>query len=156
MQFTLRRVYWERGLGGADGLLSVVNHSSSSTFEGIADAGIEMIRWAEDDDDRVQMLIGTIRSALGTAASYRLHTLGQNADAVREYLRANAFTGGEGWVSNRMGFISDPARSALIWSYYRGDEGVFPVWRRVPEGRRSDFFDYIYGRLHTVGSLQLF
>lgn len=156
MQFSLRRICWERGTGGLDGTLSVCNHSSSSTFEGIADAGIEFIGWNEGLDDDVSALIATIQAMLGTAASYRLHTLGWKDPQVEDFLRANAPGGGEGWIANRMKFIQDPARAALIWSYWRGDEGVFPVWRRVAREDRKRFFDYIYGRLHTVQSLQLF
>ena len=156
IQFSLRRMQYERGEGGADGLLSVVNHTSSSTFEGIADAGIEFIDWVEDDNDRVSMLISTIQAALGTAASYRMHTLKQSDEEVADFLRRNAVAGGEGWVANRMGFIRDIARSALIWSYWRGDQGVFGVWNRVAPEDRARFFEYIYGRLHTVQSMQLF
>ena len=156
MQFSLRRIYWERGIGGMDGTLSVCNHSSSCTFEGIADAGIEFIGWDEGLDDAVGALISTIQSALGTAASHRLHTLGWEDSKVEDFLRANAPGGGEGWIANRMKFIQDPARAALIWSYWRGDEGVFPVWHRVAKEDRANFFKYIYGRLHTVQSMQLF
>ena len=52
MQFTLRRQAWEQGVGGLDGVLSVCNHSSSCTFEGIADAGISFLGWEEGLDDR--------------------------------------------------------------------------------------------------------
>lgn len=47
----LRRQAWEQGVGGLDGVLSVCNHSSSCTFEGIADAGISFLGWEEGLDD---------------------------------------------------------------------------------------------------------
>ena len=156
MQFTLRRVAWERGIGGLDGTLSVCNHSSSCTFEGIADCGAGFLDWDETLDDAINALISTIQSALATAASHALHTLKWEKGRVEAFLRDNAPGGGEGWVANRMGFISDPARAALIWSYWRGDEGVFPVWDRVPREGRAAFFEYIYNRLHTIQSLRLF
>ena len=156
MQFTLRRVAWERGIGGLDGTLSVCNHSSSSTFEGIADCGIKFLDWEEGLDDEISALIAVIQSALGTAASYRMHTLHWENSRVEDFLSKNAPGGGEGWVANRMCFISDPARAALIWSYWRGDEGVFPIWDRVEKKDRARFFAYIYNRLHTVQSMQLF
>ena len=156
MQFTLRRVAWERGIGGLDGTLSVCNHSSSCTFEGIADSGAAFLDWENDIDDAINSLISIIQSALGTAASYRMHTLRWSDAQVEDFLRTNAPGGGEGWVANRMRFISEPSRAALIWSYWRGDEGVFPVWARVEREDRKDFFEYIYHRLHTVQSLQLF
>ncbi len=156
MQFTLRRQAWEKGVGGLDGTLSVCNHSSSCTFEGIADCGLKFLGWDNTLDDKVSELIAQIQGALATAASYRLHTLKWEAGAVESFLRANAPGGGEGWIANRMAFISDPARAALIWSYMRGDEGTMPVWERAGKADRERFFEYIYGRLHTVQSLQLF
>lgn len=156
MQFTLRRVLYEKGLAAADGLLSVVNHSSSSTFEGIADAGIEFINWVEDDDDRVSAILGELKSALGTASSYQMHTLKNSDKEVETWLREHALVGGEGWIQGRLKFIKDTARSALIWSYWRGDQGVFDVWHRVSENDKNSFFEYIYGRLHTIQSIQLF
>lgn len=156
MQFSLRRMAWERGAGGLDGTLSVCNHSSSCTFEGIADCGVKFLGWNKTIDDKISEMISIVQSALGTAASYRMHTLKWETSAVEDYLRKNAPGGGEGWVQNRMKFISDPARAALISSYWRGDEGVFPVWERVEEKDRVRFFDYVYGRLHTVQSLRMF
>lgn len=103
-------------------------------------------------DDRANDLVSLIQAALGSAASYRLHTLGWESSRVEDFLRDNAPGGGEGWVANRIKFIQDPARAALIFSYWRGDEGVFPVWNRVVPEDRARFFGYIYGRLHTVQS----
>lgn len=156
MQFTLRRVLYERGLAASDGLLSVVNHSSSSTFEGIADAGIEFIDWVENDDDRVYQILGDMRSALGTMSSYQMHVLKWPEAEVEKWLADHALIGGEGWVKGRLRFIRDTARSALIWSYWRGDQGVFDIWHNVSVEDRVRFFEYIYGRLHTVQSMQMF
>lgn len=156
MQFSLRQRLYEKGVAAADGLLSVVNHASSSTFEGIADAGLEFINWIEDDDDEVAAMLAEYKSALGTASSYQLHELKKTPAEVESWLRDYTLVGGEGWIANRMTFISDTARSALIWSYWRGDLGVFEVWRNVRPKDRQRFFEYIYGRLHTVQSMQLF
>jgi len=156
MQFSLRQRLYEKGVAAADGLLSVCNHSSSATFEGIADAGLEFIDWIKDDDDRVMLLLSELKSSLGTAASYRLHELKMPASEVESWVRSNTLVGGEGWVASRMRFISDTSRSALIWSYWRGDQGVFDIWHRVAPKDRPRFYEYIYGRLHTVQSMQLF
>jgi hypothetical protein len=156
MQFSLRQRLYEKGVAAADGLLSVCNHSSSATFEGIADAGLEFIDWIKDDDDRVMLLLSELKSSLGTAASYKLHEMKMPASEVENWIRSNALIGGEGYVTSRMRFISDTSRSALIWSYWRGDQGVFDIWHRVEPKDRPRFFDYIYSRLHTVQSMQLF
>ena len=100
-------------------------------------------------DDRANDLVSLIQAALGSAASYRLHTLGWESSRVEDFLRDNAPGGGEGWVANRIKFIQDPARAALIFSYWRGDEGVFPVWNRVaPEDRARLLRLYLWAAAH--------
>lgn len=53
-------------------------------------------------------------------------------------------------------FVRDPSRAALIWSYWRGDQALRNVLDRVEAKDMPRFYDYIYGRLHTPASLQLF
>ena len=156
MQFTLRRVYYEKGFGAADGLLSVCNHSSSSTFEGIADMGTRMMGWNTSDDDRVFEILSDIKSAMGTASSYQMNVLHWNKDQIRDYMMKWPMLGGEGAVRSRLNFVGDADRAALIWSYWRGDQAVSSVLDRVEAPDMDRYLDYIYGRLHTPASLQLF
>lgn len=156
LQFKLGEVWYARGAAPADMLLSVVNTASSCTFEGIADVGLHMIDWIEGDDDRLQGLLTRYRSAIGTRAAWRLHAEGWPREAVRAELSRDALIGGEGWVDNRMGFISAPDRSALIWSYWWGAELVLPAWQRVPPARQSDFYRFLFGRKHSPQSVAMF
>ena len=156
MQFTLRKVYWEQGCGSADGLLSVCNHSSSSTFEGIADMGSRLLGWDQDEDDRIFAVLSDIKSAMGTASSYQKNVLGWSDEQIRAYMLQWPMIGGEGAVRSRLRFVGDPSRAALIWSYWRGDQAVSGVMDRVEPKDLDRYIDYVYGRLHTPGSLQLF
>ncbi len=121
VQFKLRETWYRRGEAPADGLLSVVNTASSCTFEGIADNGLRVLDWLDSDDDQLSAILTRYRAGIGTAAAWRLHALGQPAEQVTDWLRANALIGGEGWVANRMRFIAAPQRCALIWSYWWGE-----------------------------------
>ena len=156
MQFTLRRVYWEEGYGSADGLLSVCNHSSSSTFEGIADMGARLIGWNKDINDDVFAILSDMKSAMGTAASYQKAVLGWTKDQIRDYMHKWPMLGGEGAIRSRLNFVGDPDRAALIWSYWRGDQAVSAVMDRVESKDLDRYMDYVYGRLHTPGSIALF
>lgn len=156
VQFKLRETWAREGTAPADVLLSVVNTASSSVFEGIADTGMEMIGWMEEDDDRVQALINRHRAAVATGAAWRLHAVGHPEEEVRDWLRSRALLGGEGWVANRMAFIGAPARAALIWSYWWGERTVAPVWRRLPADRRPDFLRFLYGRMHSNETVGMF
>ncbi|GHV27470.1 hypothetical protein FACS18948_4900 [Clostridia bacterium] len=156
LQFTYRKELNKKGFASADGLLSVVNHASSATFEGIADMGVHFLDWEESDDDRVSKLLSEIKSATGTACASQLHTLGWSKERILAWLRPYMLVGGEGALRSRMRFIEDPARAALIWSYWRGDQETERVYQRVEKSDLPRFYDYIYGRLHTPASMQLF
>ena len=156
VQFKLRETWYREGLAPADGLLSVVNTASSSTFEGIADNGLALLDWIESDDDRLQALLGRYRSGIGTGAAWRLHALGWSADRVRDWLRAQSLAGGEGWVAGRMRFIAAPSRAVLIWSYWWGEPSVTPVYQQVPAERRAEFLRYLYGRMHSNQTVAMF
>ena len=156
LQFRLRETLYRKGTAPADVLLSVVNTASSSVFEGIADAGMEMTDWVGTDDDRVLGLLNRHRAAIGTGAAWRLHALGRPKEEVADWLRSQSLVGGEGWVANRMGFISAPSRAVLIWSYWWGEQVVAPAWRRIPRGRRRDFLFFLHGRMHSNTTVGMF
>lgn len=156
LQFILRQQMAESGEAAADVLLSVVNTASSSTFEGIADTGLEMLGWTDSADDRIQSLLNRHRAAIGTIAAWRLHAGRRPADEVKDGLSGAALVGGDGWIENRMRFISSPARAALIWSYWWGERSVAPEWRRVPVARRPEFLRFLYGRMHSTETVAMF
>jgi len=152
----MRKVLWEQGLAAADGLLSVCNHSSSSTFEGIADMGGRFIGWDNTPDDQIFEVLSEIKSSMGTLSSYQMNVLHWSDDQIRDFMAKWPLLGGEGAIKSRLNFVRDPARSALIWSYWRGDQALRGVMDRLEEKDMPRFYDYIYGRLHTPASLQLF
>ncbi len=157
LQFKLRETWYREGLAPADNLLSVVNTASSSVFEGIADTGMEMIGWETSDDDRVQHLMNRYRAAIGTGAAWRLHARGWTPEATGDWLRGKNLVGGEGWVRNRMDFIAAPSRAVLIWSYWWGQSVVAPVWSAaVRSGNREDFVQYLYGRMHSNSTVEMY
>lgn len=97
-------------------------------FEGIADTGMEMLEWIETDDDRVQALMNAYRMGVCTVAAWKLHALSEPEGLVQAWLEKNTFTGGAGWVANRMKFLKSPGRAVLIWSYWHGEPNVSSVW----------------------------
>jgi hypothetical protein len=156
VQFKMREHMYSTGQAPADVLLSVVNSASSSVFEGIADAGMEMLSWVTTDDDRVQALMNRYRMGVCTVAAWKLHALGEPTDAVHTWLSKHALTGGPGWVANRMKFIASPGRAVLIWSYWHGEPCVAKAWRSVARAQRPQFLRWLYGRMHSISSVQMF
>ena len=155
LQFKLREDAVARGDAAADVLLSVVNTASSSVFEGIADAGMDVIGWIENDDDRLQDLLNRYRAGIGTAAAWRLHADGWPPARVADWLRSVSLVGGDGWVDNRMRFIAAPSRAVLIWSYWAGAPALARAWAGVGKEARRAFVHYIYGRMHSLETVEL-
>ncbi len=155
VQFKLREVWYHEGRAPADGLLSVVNTASSSPFEGIADNGIFLLDWFDNDDDRVQHILSRYRSAIGTVAAWKLHALNEADAEVRAWLAAASLGGGSGWVDNRMRFIAASGRAVLIWSYWWG-QTVNDAYLAVPAARRADYLEFLYGRMHSPQTVAMF
>lgn len=156
VQFKLRETAVAEERAPADNLLSLVNSASSSVFEGIADAAMEVMEWVDSDDDRLQGLMTRYRAGIGTGAAWRLHVLDWDEGRVTDWLREQSLVGGDGWIENRMAFVSAPSRAVLIWSYWWGEPAVAGVWRRVPEADRPRFLRYLYERMHSTKSLEMF
>ena len=156
LQFRMREVFVELGLVPPDGLLSLVNSASSCVFEGIADAGMEIADWIESDDDRLQALLNRYRAGIGTVAAWKLHAENRPHGEVSDWLRQHALAGGEGWVANRMKFVAAPTRAVLIWTYWWGEPTVAEAWRSIDEARRPGFLRFLYGRMHSNRSVELF
>jgi hypothetical protein len=156
LQFKLRETMALADEAAADVLLSVVNTASSSVFEGIADAGLEMLGWVESDDDRLQALMNRYRAGIGTVAAWKLHAQALPTGSVTDWLRHAALVGGDGWVENRVRFVSAPQRAVLIWSYWWGERSVAPAWRAVTREQRTDFLHFLHGRMHSIESVAMF
>ena len=172
---------YSQGSAAADVLLSCVNSASSCVFEGIADSGLEMLDWVSSDDDRVQALMGMYRMGICTRAAWKLHEEQQPRAVVQAWLEANSFTGGAGWIANRMKFLEAPARAVLIWSYWHGEPAVASAWRALVQAQqqrpsaeqaaakrqqqqqqmaaaaeRAEFLRFLHGRLHSIESVAMF
>jgi hypothetical protein len=156
LQFKMREIGLLAGAGAMDGSLSVVNTAGASVFEGMGDNGLRMLNWIDSDDDRVQGYMNRYRAGIGTGAAWRMHALGWPKEKVSDWLRSQTLVGGEGWIANRMGFISAPARAVLIWSYWWGEAVVAPVWERTPLAYRAEFLRFMYDRVHSNDSIAMF
>jgi hypothetical protein len=156
LQFKMRETGLLAGTGAADGSLSIVNSASSSVFEGIADNGLRMLNWIDSDDDRVQGYMNRYRAGIGTGAAWRMHSLGWPKEKVADWLRSQSLVGGEGWIANRMAFISAASRAVLIWTYWWGEAVVAPIWEKAPTTHRAEFLQFMYDRVHSNDSLGMF
>ena len=151
LQFELRERAYQEGWGFADGLLSLVKSAGSPLFEGLADLGAHTLGW-ETPDDRVQNLLTRYRVGLGTVAAWGLHKLHWKQAEAESYLRKHSLSGGDGWVYNRLAYISPKGRGAHVWSYWLGEAHLRPLLPSLPD---KTLIRKLYGRMHSLDSVRL-
>jgi hypothetical protein len=155
LQLSLRKHWHETGAAPADGLLSVVNCASSTTFEGIADSGLTLAG-VGDAYDEAASLVGRYQAGIATAGAWRYHHEGWSEDELGDWLADRAVYGDEGWVRNRVKFVTAPERATLMWSYWYGEPSVTDAINSVDATDRDAFVRFLYGRMHSSDSLAEF
>ena len=156
VQFRLRESLYRAGKATAEGMFSMLKSPSSCLFEGVADHGICTLDWEEGDDDRVMALHTRYRASIGAAAAWRLHALKWEKERAFDWLRTANLLGGDAWVVQRMGYISPRQRGMHVWSYWQGEPRLHRIWQAVDPDRREEFYEYLYSRLHSPQSVELF
>ena len=156
VQFRLRESLYHAGKATAEGLFSMLKSPSSCMFEGVADHGIYTLDWVEGDGDRVMAWLTRYRAAIGAAAAWRLHALKWEHKRTVEWLRTANLLGGDAWVVQRMGYLTPPQRGMHVWSYWQGEPRLHKIWQAVDVDQRGEFYNYLYSRLHSPQSVELF
>jgi hypothetical protein len=154
-QLLLTRARVEQGAAHPETLLCTANTVLGCVQEGIADEGIPLIDWFEDDDDLIHLQLRRLRSAAQTSAAWYLMAERWSPDAVSQYLRDVA-AGQGAWIRGRLKLAQHPFRGAFIASYWAGARSVRRVFERVAAADFPRFVDYLYGNAHSPQSLEMF
>jgi hypothetical protein len=151
--FTRARV--EQGTSHPETLLCTANTVLGCVQEGIADEGVGLIDWFEDEDDHIHLQLRRLRSAAQTSAAWFLMAERRPAESVAQFLRDTA-AGQESWVQGRLKLAAHPFRGAFIASYWAGARAVRQVMERTSPADFPRFIDYLYANAHSPQSLEMF
>jgi hypothetical protein len=154
-QLLLTRARVEQGTAHPETLLCTANTVLGCVQEGIADEGVGLIDWFEDDDDHIHLELRRLRSAAQTSAAWYLMVEQRPAESVAQYLRDTA-AGQESWVQGRLKMAAHPFRGAFIASYWAGARAVRHVMERTEPADFPRFVEYLYGNAHSPQSLEMF
>jgi hypothetical protein len=155
-QLLYTRTLVDEGRAPLDTLLCTANAVTGCIQEGIGDQGIELIDWIEDDDDAAHVELRRLQTAAGANAAWHLMVDRWPEERVAEYLRERAF-GQEAWIRGRIGFAQQPFHGPFLAHYWYGNETVRKVRLRASSpAQRSAFTRYLYERLHSPESLEMF
>jgi hypothetical protein len=104
-QLLLTRARVGQGTAHPETLLCTANSVLGCVQEGIADEGVGLIDWVEDDDDQIHLELRRLRSAAQTSAAWYLMVDKRSPESVAQYLRDTA-AGQESWVQGRLKMAS--------------------------------------------------
>jgi hypothetical protein len=138
-----------------DAGLVITNTASSSVFEGIGDNGIDFINWANSLDDEICKVYQEIKSVSGINAAHMIHAEGKADEEVSAFLREFAF-GEENWILSRLRFFKHTLRAPFIYSYWRGNEAVKEIFKRLSEERKPDFYEFLYKNMLSADTVKQF
>jgi hypothetical protein len=155
-QLLYTRTLVDEGRAPLDTLLCTANAVTGCIQEGIGDQGIELIDWIEDDDDAAHVELRRLQTAAGANAAWHLMVDRWPEERVATYLRERAF-GQEAWIRGRIGFARQPFHGPFLAHYWYGNETVRKVRLRASSpAQRAAFTRYLYERLHSPESLEMF
>jgi hypothetical protein len=157
-QLLYTRALVDAGRAPVDTLLCTANAVTGCVQEGIGDQGIELIDWVEDEDDAAHIELRRLQTAAGANAAWHLMVSGWPEERAAAYLRDRAF-GQDAWVAGRIGFARQPFHGPFLAHYWYGNETVRAVRLRAEAAgpvARTAFVTYLYERLHSPESLDMF
>jgi hypothetical protein len=138
-----------------DAGLVITNTASSSVFEGIGDNGIQFIDWVTTIDDEIYQVLQEIKSISGLNAAHMIHSEQKSDEEVASFLREFGF-GEENWIQSRLRFFKHSLRAPFIYSYWRGNEAVHEVYKKLPELLKPSFYEFLYKNMLSADTVKQF
>jgi hypothetical protein len=155
VHLALRRNYVGEGRMPLDGAQVVTSSASSALFEGIADNGWFFLDWINTPEDEIGVALERLRAALRCNAAWMLHAEGRSPEEVAPII-AEAGYQDLATAAGRIAFLRHGLRAPFVYAYWCGDTSTHDVWNSVPNERRQEFWQYLYGNMHTPATLRDF
>ncbi|UXN70221.1 hypothetical protein N8A98_03210 [Devosia neptuniae] len=152
VHLALRERYVAEGLMPLDAAQVVTSSASSALFEGIADNGMFFLDWIEGPEDELGVALQRLRGALRCNAAWMMHSQGKTLDEIVPVIAEGGFQDPV-TARSRLAFLGHNLRAPFVYAYWCGDVAVHEVWKTVPKERRAEFWDYLYGNMHTPKTL---
>lgn len=153
VHLALREKYVAEGKMPLDGAQVVTSSASSALFEGIADNGLFFLDWIEGPEDELGVALQRLRGALRCNAAWMMHAQGKTLDEIVPIVAEAGFQDAV-TARSRLAFLAHNLRAPFVYAYWCGDMAVHDVWSTVPPKRRSEFWAYLYGNMHTPSTLR--
>lgn len=155
VHLALRQRYVAEGKMPLDGAQVVTSSASSAMFEGIADNGWFFLDWINTPEDVVGMTLERLRAALRCNAAWMLHVEGRSPEEVAPVIAAAGYQD-VATAAGRIAFLRHGLRAPFVYGYWCGDTSLHAMWEKVPRERHKEFWQYLYGNMHTPSTLRDF
>jgi hypothetical protein len=155
VHLALRERYVADGSMPLDGAQVVTSSASSALFEGIADNGMFFLDWIDGPEDELGVALQRLRGALRCNAAWMMHAEGMTLDQIVPIIAEGGFQDPV-TARSRLAFLGHNLRAPFVYAYWCGDMAVHEVWSKVPTERRTEFWEYLYGNMHTPTTLKTY
>ncbi|KAA9383469.1 hypothetical protein F4V88_24425 [Neorhizobium galegae] len=140
------------GLMPLDAAQVVTSSASSAIFEGIADNGLQFLDWIETPEDHLGHLLQRLRSALRCRAAWQVLGLERSLDEFLPDIAAASLQSPD-ITRSRLAFLGHRLRAPFVYAYWCGEMAVDEAWSRTAVEERDEFWEYLYGNMHTAKTL---
>ena len=135
-----------------DGALVLTNSASSVLYEGIAEAGLDLIHWRDTPLDLVEWHLTRLQQLCSIEAAHALNTGRQTPAEVAGFLRAT-IRQTDIWIEARLRFFTHRLRAPFIYSYWWGNELTSRFWQAVSALNSDRAVAYLYEQMHSPSTL---
>ncbi|GMA14247.1 hypothetical protein E5F05_02555 (plasmid) [Deinococcus metallilatus] len=135
-----------------DGAIVLTNSASSVLFEGIAELGLELIRWRTSPFDEIERHYNRLQYLCSIEAAHSLNTGRATHREAAALLRAQLGQSDE-WIEARLRFFTHRLRAPFIYTYWWGNELAHRFWAAVPASAQDAAVAHLYDCMHSPGTL---
>lgn len=135
-----------------DGAIVLTNSASSVLFEGIAELGMELIRWRTSPFDEIERHYNRLQYLCSIDAAHALNTGRATPLEVSGLLR-QLLGQSDAWIDARLRFFTHRLRAPFIYTYWWGNELTHRFWNTVPAVHQEAAVRHLYNRMHSPSTL---
>lgn len=137
----------------ADTALVITNTASSVLFEGIAERGLDLLGWRDEEHDQIAWLHERLQWLASIEVAHGVNTGRLSTSEAARFLRESC-DGEEGWIEAKLRFVTHPLRAPFVYGYWWGGTVVGRWLQRVPALRLRDAVNHLYDKMHSPSTLE--
>lgn len=136
-----------------DTALVITNTASSVLFEGIAERGLDLLGWRDEEHDAIAWLHNRLQWLCSIEVAHGVNTGRLTKKEAATFLKETC-DGDDAWIDAKLRFVTHRLRATFVYSYWWGGTVVGRWWDRVPALRTKAAVRHLYDKMHSPSTLE--